>query len=65
MDANTIKFKTIKYMNGMHHIPNEYVDGLKRIVCRDLNIEYNETNFKTVEEGIKIYFEAQNNIRLV
>jgi hypothetical protein len=39
MDANTIKFKTIQFINGLKYMSEKQVDDAKHIICCDLQIE--------------------------
>jgi hypothetical protein len=58
MDANTIKFKTIQFINGLKYMSEKQVDDAKHIICCDLRIDKSEENFKIIEEGIKTYFKT-------
>jgi len=64
MDANTIKFKTIQFVNGTKYISNSHLDYLKHIMCHNLEIEKTEDNFKAVEDGVKTYFETVSKIQI-
>jgi hypothetical protein len=50
------KYKTIQLLNGVKHLSKTEAEGLKHIVCVQLNIEKSEDNFNIIEEGIKTYF---------
>ena len=58
MDANTIKFKTIQFINGLKYMSEKQVDDAKHIICCDLQIDKSEENFNVIEEGIKTYFKT-------
>ena len=58
MDANTIKFKTIQFINGLKYMSEKQVNDAKHIICCDLEIEKSEENFNIIEEGIKTYFKT-------
>lgn len=63
MGPNTIKFKTIEFINGLSRISKD--QNLEPVVCKHLGIEENEDNFKLIKEGVAIYFQTQNRIRLI
>ena len=58
MDANTIKFKTIQFVNGLKYMSEKQVSDAKHIICSDLQIEKTEENFNVIEDGIKTYFKT-------
>ena len=60
MDANTIIFKTIQFINGLKYMSEKQVDDAKHIICCDLQIDKSEENFKIIEDGIKTYFKTIN-----
>ena len=60
MDANTIKFKTIQFINGLKYMSEKQVSNAKHIICNDLQVEKSQENFKIIEEGIKTYFKTMN-----
>lgn len=65
MDANTIKFKTIQFINGTKYLTPKQVDDLKYIITHKLKIEKTEDTDKAIEEGIKTYFDMQNSVGIV
>ena len=65
MEVNTIKFKTVQFINGVSYLPPKQVDDLKYIITHNLKIEKTQDTDIAVEEGIKIYFEMQNNLGIV
>lgn len=58
MDANTIKFKTIQFVNGLKYMTEKQVSDAKHIICSDLQIEKSEENFNVIEDAIKTYFKT-------
>ena len=60
MDANTIKFKTIQFINGLKYMSEKQVSAAKHIICSDLQIEKSEENFKIIQDGIKTYFKTMD-----
>ena len=58
MDVNTIKFKTIQFVNGLKYMSEKQVSDAKHIICSDLQIEKTEENFNVIEDAIKIYFKT-------
>ena len=60
MDANTIKLKTIQFINGLKYMSEKQVSDAKHIICNDLQVEKSEENFKIIEEGIKTYFKTMD-----
>jgi len=65
MKIETIKFKTIQFVNGITYLSKEQVEQVKNIMCYNLKIEKTEDNLKAVEDGLKTYFTAQNSRILV
>ena len=58
MDVNTIKFKTIQFVNGLKYMSEKQVSDVKHIICSDLQIEKTEENFNVIEDAIKTYFKT-------
>ena len=58
MDVNTIKFKTIQFVNGLKYMSEKQVSDAKHIICSDLQIEKTEENFNAIEDAIKTYFKT-------
>ena len=58
MDVNTIKFKTIQFVNGLKYMSKKQVSDVKHIICSDLQIEKTEENFNVIEDAIKTYFKT-------
>ena len=58
MDVNTIKFKTIQFVNGLKYMSEKQVSDAKHTICSDLQIEKTEENFNVIEDAIKIYFKT-------
>lgn len=65
MEASTIKFKTIQFINGTKYLSEKQVESLCYSICHMLKIEKNKENFDYIKEACKIYFDAQNNIGLL
>lgn len=65
MDANTIKFKTIQFINGVKYLAPKQIEDLKYIITHNLKIKKTEDTDKAIEEGVKTYFEIQNSIGVV
>lgn len=62
MDINTLKFKTIQYINGTSYLTQKQVDDLKHGMCYRLGIEKTDEHFNAVEEAVTAYFHAQNKV---
>lgn len=56
MEASTIKFKTIQFLNGTKYLSEKQVEDLCYVMCHNLGIEKVEANFVHVREACKIYF---------
>lgn len=59
MEASTIKFKTIQFLNGTKYLSEKQVEDLCYVMCHNLGIEKVEANFVHVREACKIYFGLQ------
>ena len=59
MNASTIKFKTIQFINGTKYLSETQVDDLCLLMCHNLGIEKCEDNFAHVREACKTYFNLQ------
>jgi len=64
MDANEIKFKTIKEINGIKYLSGKQLEHLKYYICHVHNIEKNQEIFEIIEDTVKTYFNIQNNISI-
>jgi len=58
MNANEIKYKTIKYINGTRYMTAKQVDDLGYIMCRNLGIEATLENRDYVREAVQVYFNC-------
>lgn len=56
MDAGTIKFRTIQFLNGTKYINREQLEPLCYLMCDIFGIEKTEENFVHVREACNIYF---------
>ena len=65
MDASTIKYKTIQFINGIKYLAPKQIGDLKYIITHNLKIEKTEETDKEIEEAIKTYFEMQNSVGIV
>lgn len=65
MEAVTIKLKTIQFINGIKYLSEKQAQEVMYTVCHNLGIEKNENNLKVVKEGIKTYFDLQNQFGIV
>ena len=62
MEASTIKFKTIQFINGTKYLSEKQVEDLCYLMCHNLGIEKIEDNFVHVREACKIYFDLHVNV---
>lgn len=62
MEPETIKFKTIQYLNGSKYLSQRRVEDLCHLICYDLKIEKNEENFNHVKEACQIFFTLERKI---
>lgn len=63
MDATTIKFKTIQFINGIKYLSTDQVDDLCIVICEKFSIEKNEKNFSHIRDACTTYFNIQNNLK--
>jgi len=64
MDATTIKFKTIQFINGIKYLSSNQVDDLCIVICEKNGIEKNEKNFEYIKDACTTYFDLQNNLKI-
>jgi len=64
MSPDTIKFKTIQFINGTKYLLGDQVEQVKNTMCYNLKIERTEENLAIIEEAINVYFEAQNSLSI-
>ena len=64
MSPDTIKFKTIQFINGTKYLLGDQVGQVKNTMCYNLKIERTEENLAIIEEAINVYFEAQNSLSI-
>ena len=64
INKNTIKFETIKYINGVKYLSPQQRLDVKYLVCSQLNIDKVESNFEIIQIAINNYFEAINSNKL-
>jgi hypothetical protein len=62
MEATTIKFKTIQFINGTKYLSEKQVDDLCYAMCYYLGIDKTEENFAIVREACNIYFNLKSQI---
>lgn len=62
VEPETIKFKTIQFLNGTKYLSGKQVEDLCYLMCHNLGIEKVEENFVHVREACEIYFNLQRNI---
>ena len=59
MNTDTIKFYTIKFINGTKYLSKSQINDLQHIICTNLSLDKTSENFKIIEDAIEIYFKTQ------